>query len=72
MNETDKTIDSQLTISDKYYSFYIKITGIDENNRNESQYIKIYVQKDFIFYDEFSKFLETERDTIISNMDLFK
>lgn len=73
VNLTDdgSTVTAEVTISDKYYGLYIKISGIDGNSRNESEYIKIDVQKDVIFYDELSNYLVMESQSFGNKINLF-
>ena len=73
VNLTDdgSTVTAEVTISDKYYGLYIKISGIDGSSRNESEYIKIDVQKDVIFYDELSNYLVMESQSFGNKVNLF-
>ncbi len=72
LTENGNEMVAEITLSEAYYGFYIKISGIDGSNRNESPLIKINVMKDMIFYDELSNYFKTERNAFVNALDLFK
>ena len=72
VKDENNQINNNIELSDNYYILYIKITGLYNGKRNESQIIKIKIYKDFISYDEFSEYISTTITNGLTSTDLFK
>lgn len=70
LTEENNVITNKITLSDNFYFLYIKITGLYDGKRNESQIIKILIRKDFISYDELVDSLNSMNELFIKETNL--
>ena len=62
---------ANIVCSYMYGSFYVKILENYNNKKTESELIKVYVQKEYVFYDEISYYLDNEKNVFLNKMNIF-
>ena len=72
VTDENNQINNNVQLSDNYYIVYIKISGLYDGKRSESEIIKIKIHKDFISYDEFSEYIITTIENSRNDTNLFK